>query len=385
MKISAPRIFDDGKSVVVSADFICGQDRDTLWFKLATEYREYVETERSDAFLVGLLFYAMIRGEDIEIESTISEKLYYNLSNYLIPALTLANPKLLPIKVFPAKLATESVNIGKSVGTGFSGGIDSFCTIYEHYANSRCPQGYRLTHLTFFNTGSHGDLGGDEARVLFNKRFNILKEFPKEIGLNFIFVDSNISEVLQMNFASTHTMRNMAPVLLLQKLFRVYYYSSGYRMDDFRIIGAASDTSSYDILNTAMLSTESVNLYSSGTQYTRVEKTALISKYEPTWRYLNVCASDDHNCSSCFKCMRTLFTLELVGNIQNYSQVFDLSKYSQQRKRYIAEILYNKKKYIYRDIFDKMIKRGFSVPFRSRLIFACLFVLRFFRKIIRST
>jgi hypothetical protein len=329
-----------------------------------------VVTERGDAFLVGLLPYAMARGEDIHLDCPISEKLYYNLSNYLIPALSLANPKLLPIKVIPRELEHSSINQRNAVGTGFSGGVDSFCTFCDHFVDPQCPVNYRLTHLSFFNVGSHGDFGGEAARELFHKRLNDLKQFPIDAGLEFIVVDSNISEILQTSFPATHTFRNMAPVLLLQKLFRIYYYSSGYRMDDFRITNADSDSSAYDLLSMAMLSTESVDLYSSGCQHTRVEKTRIIADYEPTWRYLNVCASRDGNCSSCFKCMRTLLTLEILGKIRNYEGVFDLSIYRKQRSRYIAEILVNKRQYIYKDIYNEMRRKGIRVPIESRLL-AC--------------
>lgn len=367
MKISAPCVRRDGESVIVSAEFQTGDHQDILWFRLPAKYQDYVVTERSDSFLVGLLAYAMVRGEDIHLEGPVSEKIYYQVSNYLIPALTLANSKFQRIEIVPGKLENHSLNTEGAVGTGFSGGVDSFCTIHDHLVNPKCPTRYRLTHLTFFNVGSHGDLGGDQARAVFNKRLQILKGYPEECGLNFLAVDSNLSEVLQMNFAEAHSLRNMAAVLLLQKLFRVYYYSSAYRMDDFRIKNAESDPSPYDILNMAMLSTESTDLYSSGTQYTRVEKTALISDYEPTWRYLNVCTCDDRNCSACYKCMRTMFTLELLGKLNNYAGIFNFGEYFRLKERYVGQIVAKNTEYFYKDIFNEMTSRAVQVSATSRL------------------
>src|SRR5882762_76870 len=139
MDISVPQVYLENGSVIASAQFESKTRRDTLWFKVDAAYQDQVVAERGDAFLVGLLLYAMAQGEDVYINCPVSEKLYYNLSNYLIPALSLANPKLRPVKIVPIKLEHTSINAGNAVGTGFSGGVDSFSTIYSHLVDPRCP------------------------------------------------------------------------------------------------------------------------------------------------------------------------------------------------------------------------------------------------------
>ena len=74
----------------------------------------------------------------------------------------------------------------------------------------------------------------------------------------------------------------------------------------------------------------------------RVEKTALVATYEPSRRYLNVCvdsAFEGRNCSVCFKCRRTMLTLELLGLDHLYGQVFDFGKFAKVRRRYLKEII----------------------------------------------
>jgi hypothetical protein len=365
MTILAPRTRTDGESVMVSAEFQTTKHKNVLWFRLEAKYQDYVVSERGDAFLTGLLPYAMARGEDIQLDCPISEKLYYNLTHFLIPAFSLANPKLRPIKLIPTTLDCTRLNIGHAVGTGFSGGVDSFCTIYDHFINTQCPSNYRLTHLAFFNVGSHGDCGGEAARALFSRRLHILKQFPVECGLDFIVVDSNISEILQLPFTDTGGIRTMTPVLLLQKLFRVYYFSSAYRMDALRLTD--ENDGYYGLLTAAMLSTESLDFYSFGEEYTRVQKTALIANYEPSTRYLNVCTNGDDNCSCCWKCMRTLLTLDILGAIDRYAKVFDLSLYQTHRASYISEVLENQGNGSNKEIYNEMLMRGFPVPVVSRL------------------
>ncbi len=365
MYISAPKLTTEGGSLIASADFSTSQMKSVLWFRLDATYRDCILLERGDAFLIGLLLHAMALGEDIYLDCAMSEKLYYNLSQYLVPAFSLANPSLQKVGIFPRSLDNAVLNTGKAVATGFSGGVDSFSTIHDHLVNPACPRNYRLTHLTFFNVGSHGDYGGDAARTLFKERCSILKGYPSDCGLEYIVIDSNISEILRRNYEETYTIRSMAPVLLLQKLFRTYYYSAGYRMDEF--ILTTFDMALYDLLNTAMLSTESVSIYSTGCQYTRVEKTAMIADYEPTWQYLNVCACRHGNCSTCFKCLRTLLTLDILGKLNNYGRVFDLCAYRRCRNRYIAHVLANSTQYFYKDIYREMQRRSIHVPMFCRL------------------
>jgi hypothetical protein len=47
--------------------------------------------------------------------------------------------------------------------------------------------------------------------------------------------------------------------------------------------------------------------------------------------------SDAHNCSVCFKCARTLLTLELLGHLTSFNKVFD-RQYSRIREGYVAHV-----------------------------------------------
>ena len=73
------------------------------------------------------------------------------------------------------------------------------------------------------------------------------------------------------------------------------------------------------------------------------KKTAEILAYEPVYRYLNVCGDQEtieKNCSVCTKCRRTMITLDLLGVLDKFSGVFDLTKYDRKaRRRFAAEVL----------------------------------------------
>jgi len=358
--INHPEVVENGDDAILRASFSCRNVEGTLWFSTTLANKYYLCYERGDAFLVGLLLYAMKRGEDITVRAPVSERLYYTLTTYYIKFLADLFPGYKKIRLICETDAGNLANLG-AVGTGFSCGIDSFCTVIYHTANE-CPPNFRLTHLTFFNVGAAGDNGGEGARERFKNRIKGVKPCADAYGLPLITLDSNISEILQMEYVRVHTIRNVAAVLALQKLFNVYFYSSGYPVKQFE--ASPYDSAHYDIFGLDMLSTSDVTFFSSGSTYSRVEKTEIITTEPLTRSYLNVClTSSDTNCAKCDKCLRTLVTLEVLGKLSDYSGVFDLATYKKYRHKYIAGVLVEKHDFFKMDIHDAMRRYHYPVPF----------------------
>jgi len=65
--------------------------------------------------------------------------------------------------------------------------------------------------------------------------------------------------------------------------------------------------------------------------------------------------------------MRTLLTLDILGAIDRYAKVFDLSLYQTHRASYISEVLENQGNGSNKEIYNEMLMRGFPVPVVSRL------------------
>lgn len=134
-----------------------------MYYELETKYSNYLVTERNDSFFIGLLPYALFKGHSIQSEAPISEKLLYQVKNHLIPALH-GYAGLSSIDITTSTISGK-LNSQKAVGTGFSGGVDSFYTLSSHIKEE--TKGFNITHITFLNVGSHGDFGGEEARLYF--------------------------------------------------------------------------------------------------------------------------------------------------------------------------------------------------------------------------
>jgi len=367
MKIYKPEIIENEENVKIQCYFEYLEGSDYLWYSLDKKYSKYLVTEKLDGFLLGLLILAMKKREDIYLDWPVSEKLYFNLTNYYIKILSTTAEELQPVKIIPSAFDKgDTYTCEKAVGTGFSGGVDSFCTIYERLFKEDIPESFKITHFVFNNVGSHGDFNMDRAQELFNERYEMLKSFPEGIGKDFIKIDSNLSDILKIKFEPTHTPRNLSVILLLQKLFNKFYYASAYCYTDC-CIKFDSGCSASDPITLSLLSTETLDFIPEGSQYTRVEKTEIISDFELAQRYLNVCVNEGENCSVCFKCMRTILTLEILGKMEQFKKVFNFDKYYWAKCGYITSILKDSQNALGNEILELAKSKNFTLPLKSRL------------------
>jgi hypothetical protein len=325
--------------------------RSDLWFSLNKEYEPFILADQYDPFMVAILYSAMRYKENIHIEGKVSKKLIYNINHYVIPLIQSYSPETSMIRVTAEEETTENYK-GDGIGTGFSGGIDSFHTVYRHYELENDPD-YKINSFLFLNVGAHGYDGDEMTQDKFENRYEYLKQFPEEVGLEFIAVDSNLPDYLEWGHQKIHSIVGAAGILFLQKKYKRYLYASAGLRYGEAIEYAHSykdvDIGAYsDPMLLPLLSTESTELVSDGLSHDRVEKTTQIMDYEPVYRYLNVCVSGDdthENCSTCSKCCRTLMTLNSLGKLDDVSHLFDVPKYKKQAEHtYMCRQVYKQNK-----------------------------------------
>ena len=345
MRISGLKNVIGGNNVTLSVTVDSEKlGNNELWFSVPDKYAYGLCETRLDGFLVGMLFPAMRYGENIYVEGCVSAQLLFNLNQYVIPMLMAFLPACKQIKITAAETNSDRFDCS-GVGTGFSGGVDSFCTFYDHYELEQKTEN-RIISLIFLNVGSNGPGRSDEelayARKKFHSRYEYLTKFPEELGLDFIPIDSNLHSFHPWGHQLTHSLTTVSAVLIMQNMYRKYFYASGglsylelFKYYNFLL---KIDTALIDPMLLPLLSTESLNFISDGAQYTRTEKILRIVDYEPVQRYLNVCVHDresHENCSECSKCCRTLMTLNSIGKLEDFSNLFDIQRY----KRHV-EFLY---------------------------------------------
>lgn len=314
-----------------------------MWYKVPIEYSCYLCTERSDAFIVACVYFAMVAGLDIQTEIPITSCLKYQLNEQIIPLLCNEKSGFKRIKII-GDVADEVDKKKKCVGTGISCGVDSFATILLGLKES-LPKDNVITHLTVFNTGSLNFYGYENIKSLEEWRNETESELEyhiktgrqvaKEMGLNFISIDTNIPDLYQGCFLLSHTYRNLSCILATQKMWRYYYYASAG--EDVFNADIRVDTGNYDALILPNLSLSSLKFYVGGFELLRMDKIKMIANNPVVQKHLNVCSYGKENCGKCAKCRRTMLNLDLIGSLQYFKQAFpDVSYYKKYRWKLIT-------------------------------------------------
>jgi hypothetical protein len=253
---------------------------------------------------------------------------------------------------------------------GFSGGIDSFSNYYDH-SGDRAPEEYRITHFVHNNVGSHGQDATGKDHSVFAQRYEALRPVADSLGRDFIKVNSNLDEVIGMDFQLTHTVRNAVIALLMQKGIGKFLYASTYSFKKTRV-EPWHDMAVLDPIALPLLSTESLECIASGGQHTRVEKTMCVSRIKESRGCLDVCVCPQDarglvNCSRCWKCLRTALTLSVLGKLDDYRGVFDIDVYRRFEKLFLIEVIHSDD-YFLAEIADLISRTGFRVPRAVRVL-----------------
>lgn len=365
-------MFNIGKSILrqqggkarLSATFTSVKGTQEVFFETEERYGEYFVTDVSDPFIVAALLPALVEGEDIQVES-VSDRLYYNFRTLsFLLGKVFGFP---PIRLHALNIV--SVKYGASgVGTGFSGGVDSFCTYVRHTSDD-CPESMRITHLALFNVGAYGN-DYEKTRLDFETDRERAGKFAEEVGKPLIPVDSNMSSIYTHKDIYHYSLRTTlcisSAVLSLQKLFSLYYISSSGTIDVCKY--SAHDQYEYEGLLVQLLSTANTSLLIAEHHLNRVEKTMLLLDDPYVRNHLYVCAApimnEKHgchfkndtspNCCECPKCRRTLAAIDFAGKLDAFKNRFDLEKWAVIRDECIADI------YLLKD-FDHFKKENWDL------------------------
>jgi hypothetical protein len=334
-------------------------DKGPIWFSVQPEFTDFI-SPTSDAALLGLLIPAMLAGEDIQVEGEVSELLHYNLNGRAQSVVRSILPELHRVNIEVSGFAKPSAPTA-GVATGFSGGIDSFSVVADHLLTT-CSPGFRLTHLLYNDVGAHGAPGK------FDFYFDKITKAAAPLRLPIIKVASNLETFYppKPTFQQTHSLRNGAVALLMQRGLGKFLYASTYRYSDTSLT-PSNDIGFADSTLVGLMSTESLRAMSVGSEHSRVKKTLMVSNHPESYRVLDVCTGEEHarNCSKCFKCLRTMLTLDIAGRLDLYRDAFDLDEYRRCRDWYIGHVLAADDPFS-REIAEFMRDQDFKIPLASR-------------------
>ena len=309
-------------------------DKREVKISVDSEYGKFLSPERADYMLIGLFVRAMKRNErEIICEAPVTEELLYNLNEILIPTLLHADSRYRPIKITADiappldKVPFDKKYVAGGVGTGLSCGVDSLHAVLKHVDSPYPSQ--NLTHLVVLDVGNfqngvyvQGGLGVKD------KIFARAEKVAVELNLPLVRVISNFRNLY------FHTYRSVMAVYAMQKLWRTYYYASGYGFSDFRIKSCfALDPAYYDLLLLDCLSISNLRLISAGGEGDRNDKIEFLADKPIAQKYLHACIRTDHNCGICEKCLRTLLAIDAAGKLDDFREVFDIDAYLKRRSQ----------------------------------------------------
>ena len=372
------RISNNDDKSTLTFDLKIGDNNHSLYFSVDKKYGEYLCGEIADGVLTILLPFAVKNNYDIVSAIPVSEEILYNFNWHFLPQVAVCNKIDIPqIKIETVKTDYKPF----AVSTGISCGVDSFTTLKEYTVECKYDD-YKLTHLAFFENGAH-HLGingfSEEQKKCYEEQKEFVLKFCEQYNYEVVIVESNINEVLSKAFENdafehTHTFRNIGIVLQMQKLFKIYYYSSAWNLDVFNV-DITRSPARYEKYLFSILTTKNTRIYSSNKAMTRLEKTEYILDFEQSYDNLLVCYMGGHNCGKCGKCIRTMITLDMLGKLELYKNSFDV-EYYKKNKPIILSRIYAKKHF---DPFMKELHKyakstGYKIPLFSKVLGMVLFV-----------
>ncbi len=179
--IKKPYIEQKGNKSFLYSNITIKNKNYKMFFSVNKEYGNYLVDDRSDAFIVALLTYAMKENLDIISEAPVSRKLLYQLNQYLITMLSSNMKDFHQIKVKAVPTDRLLKNKG-AVCTGWTGGVDSMYTLMTNL--NRQEKNFNLTHLAIFNNGALESTNNEE--LLENLVAKAKSGIAKECGLEVI-------------------------------------------------------------------------------------------------------------------------------------------------------------------------------------------------------
>jgi hypothetical protein len=283
---------------------------ETLWFKIP-EAQASLVSDRGEAFAVALLYFALRRGEDIHLRGTLSPRLAYGMQEYQSAKSVWQPGQFKPIEI-RADQYSPAESAGKRNATAFSGGVESFYTLWTHLPQNEQYPGNALSYAMFV----HGlDIGLHEIQT-FRQCREAYRTLVSGWGMGFLTPATNVRH---FDDGRSWMRGNQVALIALGHLYgrelARLYIGTGRTYSDFR---RRPDNWFMDTL----LSSESLTILEEGARVTRFERLEALSRFPPSYDHLRVCYVKRNgllNCCECDKCVSTMTGLELCGALDRYT------------------------------------------------------------------
>jgi hypothetical protein len=312
MIVHTPELRTDSDRLVLEAEIeieaeVAGFPR-TLWFEILGDQTQRIGLDGM-SFAVCLLPLAMQLGEDMEVRGAVSPRLLQGMMELqkVFQAWWPGRAKVVSIEF--DEYLSPSQDSGTGVACAFSGGVDSFYTLYTHLPRQECIPGFHVDRVLFV----HGFDIPLEATDTFEICRNAYAELMERLGVTLVCIRTNLRH-FRIDWEMGFGCALIGTALIFHqdiKRFLVASESNSVR----RLPRGSSPVTDH------LLSTEWFEVWHDSATVGRLEKTRVIANWPETYRLLRVCWRKPHgleNCCECDKCVRTMVTLDLLGALGRY-------------------------------------------------------------------
>ena len=336
IEIGLIRLSDVAGHKRISADVAVDGASRELWFEVEGEYGKYLCHERSDAFVLAMLQYALRHGHEIRSKAPMTDRLYEQLTEQFLPAFNKIN-RLNAKILAPVAPEVEHPEGGHRIGTGISCGVDSlhvYATRPEIDIACIWSAGVAESWATSEEVA--------EQVVAIQKR---AEAFAAHVNLPLLKGWTNFDRAFMpgVQWDGMTTNGNLFCIFALQKLWKRYYVASDCDIANFHFkVGSIfGDPARYEYFLFPYVCLGNIQVWMDGHAHNRVEKVGSLVKYEPARHYLNVCWRTHENhkngTNDCPKCMRTMLDLDAFEAVDDFKEVFDVEYFHKYQHEFLAE------------------------------------------------
>lgn len=359
MKLSNIRIEDFIEKGQEKSRLVCDVDcsfsnETTVCFAVDKKYKDWLCIDVYDAFLMAMLYPAMNHKEDIEIDGAISRKLFININHYIQSAKNAFDSQshIISVKAKQFDNATKLSNT--HVGIGFGAGIDSFCSLEDHFFHP-IDEENKIDTLCFLLVDNYGDPLDETSK---SRGFNFYKNTEacaNELGINACFVDGTSMFKFHPSYSKAASSEKnarlyvngfwarIACALSLQRGLRKFIISSSSSYKDSLLYHSKMYQEGVLWLDEwsegfmlPMVSPLGLEIVSDGAQYeSRTEKIEKIVHIPIVRKYLRTCSGgfdvSGNDCGRCKKCMRMMLILDILGELEEWEDHFPIAYFKRRR------------------------------------------------------
>lgn len=315
MRIHPVEIAESGGRVTASYRFETPSRPDaggTLWFSVDERYRHWLVRGPEPA-MAGLVFVAMALGEDLVVDEPVSPRFHYGLRQFMEFFHLWLPLAFRPVRIVVPEHVRASCPDAQAVVCCFSGGVDSFHTLYDHLGEAGLHPDYRPTHL-FFAHGFDIPIGNATYDEIAGEFAGLARGW----NLDFVGMSTNIRQVLDAHvpWLTGHGSALAASALLLADGVGTFVIPSTNRHSlQFSPCGSNPITD-------PELCTESLGIVHYGSHRSRIQKILAIAYRAEAQRNLRVCWQNIpgvRNCGQCVKCLKVMMPLALEGVLDQFT------------------------------------------------------------------